>query len=399
MHIGINCPAGYIRWADLHDIYDKDKNLQANLRKAPKLSYQALHPGNNKQNIPLALAIIHETTIAAAKSYYESRKDYICFVSFLRIFNYWWTISNSKQRYSPNILGNAIILGDKKTDFLRAMSNWVERWCESPAFTLTGQTAAALVNTLRAHAMLIDELLDDGYDFIMTARLQSDPIEKRFSQYRQMSGGRFLVSLKDVINSERILACRSLIKENIDFWKEDVQPNTSQSIDILDEIFCHQSNEIIESVLDSQSAEVATTISGYVAKKLIKRSKCDDCKYKLKVNDNDLNSDSYLNLLSRGGLFVPSKSLSEFVCNAFAILDFIEKDISCLSIPVAKSGTYVLRKYGQQCEFTCDSHRDWGFTFATKIVINIFFNNKQNLSKDTVRKDSVIGFKKRQRTK
>ena len=274
------------------------------------------------------------------------------------------------------------------------MSDWVEKWSESPAFTLTAQTSAALVNTLRAHSMLIDELLNDGYNFIMTARLQSDPIEKRFSQYRQMSGGRFLVSLKDVINSERILACRSLIKENINFWKEDIQPDTTQSIDTLDEMFCHQSEEIIESVLDSQSAEVATTISGYVAKKLIKRSKCEDCKNILKVNDNDLSSDSYLCLLSRGGLFVPSKSLSEFVCNAFAILDYIEKDISCLSLPVAKSATYVLRKYGQQCDFTCDNHRDWGFTFATKIVINIFFNNKQNLSKDTVRKDSVIGFKK-----
>ena len=47
--------AGYIRWADLYDIYDKDKELKRNLRKAPKLSYQALHPGANKQNVPLAL--------------------------------------------------------------------------------------------------------------------------------------------------------------------------------------------------------------------------------------------------------------------------------------------------------------------------------------------------------
>ena len=44
--------------------------------------------------------------------------------------------------------------------------------------------------------MLINELLDDGYDFAISARLQSDPIELRFSKYRQMSGGRFLVSLK-----------------------------------------------------------------------------------------------------------------------------------------------------------------------------------------------------------
>jgi len=48
------------------------------------------------------------------------------------------------------------------------------------SFTLTPQTSKALINTLRSQAMLIDELLDDGYDFVLTARLQSDPIERRF---------------------------------------------------------------------------------------------------------------------------------------------------------------------------------------------------------------------------
>ena len=71
--------------------------------------------------------------------------------------------------------------------------------------------------------MLIDELLNDGYDYILTARLQSDPIERRFSQYRQMSGGRFLVSLREVRNTQRILSCRSLIKKDVNFWKEDLQ--------------------------------------------------------------------------------------------------------------------------------------------------------------------------------
>ena len=48
----------------------------------------------------------------------------------------------------------------------------------------------------------------------ITARLQSDPVERRFSQYMQMSGGRFLNNLREVLNSKRILRCRTLIKEN-----------------------------------------------------------------------------------------------------------------------------------------------------------------------------------------
>ena len=66
-NLSVNCPAGYITWSDLHKIYDKDQALQGNLRKAHKLSYRSLHPGNNKQNVSLALSIFDETTIAAKK--------------------------------------------------------------------------------------------------------------------------------------------------------------------------------------------------------------------------------------------------------------------------------------------------------------------------------------------
>ena len=39
------------------------------MRKASKLTTKLLHPGNCKQDVPNALAIFDETTIAAVKSY------------------------------------------------------------------------------------------------------------------------------------------------------------------------------------------------------------------------------------------------------------------------------------------------------------------------------------------
>ena len=127
-----------------------------------------------------------------------------------------------RSLYSPVLiskLGNAIKAGDGKPAFFNHLADWLEEWHNNcPTFTLTAQTSKALVLTLRAQSALISELLSEGYKFVMTGRLQSDPVERRFSQYRQMSGGRFLVSLREVLNSERILACRSLIKVNIDFW-------------------------------------------------------------------------------------------------------------------------------------------------------------------------------------
>ena len=64
---------------------------------------------------------------------------------------------------------------------------------------------------------------------MITARLLSDLVERSFSQYRQMSGSRFLDNLREALNSERILRCRSLIKENINFWEDD---NTSENPEI-----------------------------------------------------------------------------------------------------------------------------------------------------------------------
>ena len=65
---------------------------------------------------------------------------------------------------------------------------------------------------------MTNELLNEGYDYVLTSRCQSDPIERHFSKYRQMSGGRFLVSLREV----KILALNSILKEDINFWEEDM---------------------------------------------------------------------------------------------------------------------------------------------------------------------------------
>ena len=86
----------------------------------------------------------------------------------IQIATTWWTISNSKERFTPNPLGNAVVKGDNKTHFLRCFAFWIQNWSECPYFTLTKQTSSALVQTLRSQAMLIDELLDDGYDFKAT---------------------------------------------------------------------------------------------------------------------------------------------------------------------------------------------------------------------------------------
>ena len=137
--------------------------------------------------------------------------------------------------------------------------------------------------------MLIEDLLNETYQYVITARLQSDPVERRFSQCRRMNGGRFLVNLREFRNSERILICRSLLKENINFWEEDLTSENQECVTVTEDIFGTGIREIMESVLDENSAEVTTW---YVAKKFFKRSKYESCKILLKAEDNDIAHDA-----------------------------------------------------------------------------------------------------------
>ena len=68
---------------------------------------------------------------------------------------------------------------------------------------LSAQTSSTLQRTLLCQASLIENRLSDGFKFALSARFQSDSVERRFGQYRQMSVGRFLVGLKDVYGVKR----------------------------------------------------------------------------------------------------------------------------------------------------------------------------------------------------
>ena len=148
----------------------------------------------------------------------------------MSLINTWWTIANSKQQYHPNALGNAIVNDDGKVEFLLEFAEWLENWSlltGNRVFCLSKQTCDALIKTLRSQALLTKELLQERYAYVLTGRFPSDRIERRFFQYRQMNGGNFLVSLKEVSNSEKILLCKSLIKQNVIFLEWRIKHSTN----------------------------------------------------------------------------------------------------------------------------------------------------------------------------
>ena len=119
---------------------------------------------------------------------------------------------------------------DGKVEFLLEFAEWLENWSlltGNRVFCLSKQTCDALIKTLRSQALLTKELLQERYAYVLTGRFPSDRIERRFFQYRQMNGGNFLVSLKEVSNSEKILLCKSLIKQNVIFLEWRIKHSTN----------------------------------------------------------------------------------------------------------------------------------------------------------------------------
>ena len=118
----------------------------------------------------------------------------------------------------------------------------------------------------------------------------------------------------------------SALKAEINFWEEDVAPTVSEDDfnSFVAEI--DSCSGIQEASLCDDSAAVATTIGGYVARKLDERFSCKRCK-KILLESDDPRSSSYLDTLSRGGLITPSNPLCDFTCNAFAVLDYSDSII------------------------------------------------------------------------
>jgi len=400
----IYLPAGEITWKLLHEVFEKDQLLQANLRKAHKLTYKALHPGNNKQSVPLALAIFDSTTSAGLDSYFPERKDA---VSFLKLVNLWWTMSNSKMKLNNNFhVGDAARTNDGKPEFLRKLAEWVNNWATlqppgTEKYTLSKQTSSALAVSLACTASLIEDLLGEGYSYVLTARFQTDPLELRFSKYRGMSGGRFLVGLREVLTSERILTIKTLLKESFLPWQEDIQPKNN-----FEQFFFKFTQEVEallpelqDCFLEKDSSEVATVIAGYIAKKMFEKKHCLECNTLLILSEGDqrnLDNFDYLLTLSRGGLTLPSTNLNQYVNKSFAMLDVAYQLIHNREVPERLVAEKLLKFNDVPVTFLCEKHVE-GVKFVNRTICNVFFNNAQKIFGDKIQKDGLMQFKQRQR--
>ena len=239
-----------------------------------------------------------------------------------------------------------------------------------------------------------------GHACVLTARFPTDPLVRQFSKYRQMSGGQFLVGLREATNNERILTLKFLLKESISFWQENIGPDSSKDLALL--YFNHDlkniSSEIESCCLDPNSNEVAV-VSRYIAKKMIKWTSCLDCRSCLISNtENQSASECFecLSTLSRGALTQPVTDLTHYVSKSFAMLDLCEYIIRQSDLHERVAAENVLKFNDLPQSFLWDDHLE-NIKFINRTICNVFFNNTQKLVTGQVRREVVQQLKERQR--
>ena len=394
--ISITISAGLVSWSSFHKIHEEDLRLSAHLRAAPKINYPVLHPGNKKQSVPLALAIFEETTACAFRLYLPEDNTT---PNFLDLIHTWWLVVNSKEPYHPDIRGNALIFGDCKPEFLRAMNSWLTKWETSTKFGLSRQTFSALRLTNNAIADLSSDLLSEGYKFVLTGRMQTDCLERRFSHYRQMSGGRFLVSLSEVISSESIIKMKSLLQHKLEISALTIESNQEYDENLLEEqvlkLRCINYEDL---VLSEKSHQVVAYISGYISHSLLKDASCLEC---INLLQQDPILTQYLKDLDRGGLTLPSSSLSYYVESAFCVLEASETEIVQTTFPWKIVSLRLLQEVSQiwDSASACILHTPQVRKTVNRIIANIYYNNLRKSINESIRKDQVAAFKSVKRQK
>ena len=323
-----------IRCAAFHDLrtlYKADK--YSIIKRAPKLTSKACWPSHlERQNVGLALKIFHESTAAGLSSFYkENTNDYRHTVNFILLITKIWNIFNVNwvgkdiRFNNPNFA--PLHLNDPRLSYLDDVVKWLDCWKSIPTSRgkLTPQTFTSFRHTCIALPLLVQRLtLECGFEYLLTTRIQNDPLEHNFGLYRQMSGSNYKISYCQILESERRLQLSNLLKflyikqqsENIslkEYLKNFAEDDNEQThIEFDFEYVTNELNNIADPVFNTSQIECLNYVAGYaIFSYLNKSTDCRDChNFLTSPKDIQVLNDtgfSMIELLDRGSLKYPSE--------------------------------------------------------------------------------------------
>ena len=335
LHVNGICTASFLH---MKQLYSKEENLP--LKVGHALKKASLNPVNISRTSPQhALSIFHESTVTALKFYKEPGWEETAAYAEV-IVNVWKIVSvknPSKGFHKRDPMCDPVrSLSDPHIVYLKRVTEMFEAWKKSKRPGLTAETFLACIQSMRALPMLAEYLIQEfNFEYVLLGKFCSDPIEARFGCYRQMSGGNFFMSLKQLLESEKKIRVLGQIQQNMiscvsrdeNFLIE--KQNVPCDFVWLSDFLC---SELLD--LDSLSetdANVIFYVAGYIGRSVACHFKCRDCKVIL-VTDSVIDSffgpetvipscsKALFEMANRGGLAEPS-DLCFMIC-AFGYLAY-----------------------------------------------------------------------------
>ena len=351
------CPAVYpildtnitAKFSDIVDVYEREKD--APLKMAYSLNKKCISPTNiEKLSVKLSMSIFCDLTAATLKFHKKNET-----AKFIDIILKYWKVLNvktphlgkQKRDFCRDPVNN---VNDWKIQYLQEFAQFLTIWHESKQPGLTNETFLAVKQTTLALVSLCTFLLSNcGFQYVLLGNMQSDSLEKRFGWYRQLSGGNYYISYRQIIESEKKIKAISMLKfsylslQDIDCALEGERSTCSDDFSscIMENITPHLDPFMQPSLSDGN---IIYYVAGYVAHYISKSSKCSNCT-DLVLADTDLLQNvmidyeglhqqdmrninpcfgKFLDYVNRGGLKKPNNYIFYIGLKCFSVFEQLQ---------------------------------------------------------------------------
>ncbi|KAH6926129.1 hypothetical protein HPB50_015045 [Hyalomma asiaticum] len=299
----------------LRDLHKEESGLL--LKSGYGLTSKALNPSNlERQDVKLVLQVFnpHVAEALTARSGEVDFQHAAATADFIRVILRWWSIVNvktpNKGYHHRNVYEEPMAdhTDDPKARFLSAFITWLDVWefYRHDTGVLTQETLSALRLSAQSLLALVKYCVSElHFKYVLLGKVQTDPLESRFGQYRQMAGGQYHISVRQLCETEgRIRLQNALPRMSSDDLKGIEEVHVT-------DVGISCSVEVHDADLDQLRAQMPVIgyVGGYCAHAAIKDLKCKSCQGHLVITANEAeteeDSHSLITKLDRGDISWP----------------------------------------------------------------------------------------------
>ncbi|KAH6933235.1 hypothetical protein HPB50_013744 [Hyalomma asiaticum] len=301
----------------LRDLHKEESGLL--LKSGYGLTSKALNPSNlERQDVKLVLQVFnpHVAEALTARSGEVDFQHAAATADFIRVILRWWSIVNvktpNKGYHHRNVYEEPMAdhTDDPKARFLSAFITWLDVWefYRHDTGVLTQETLSALRLSAQSLLALVKYCVSElHFKYVLLGKVQTDPLESRFGQYRQMAGGQYHISVRQLCETEgRIRLQNALPRMSSDDLKGIEEVHVT-------DVGTSCSVEVHDADLDQLRAQMPVIgyVGGYCAHAAIKVLKCKSCQGHLVITANEAeteeDSHSLITKLDRAADYAPRK--------------------------------------------------------------------------------------------